>query len=90
MSLTDSMVRTLQTHGWAPVEILDESDRLQLFPLSSKLGAGFTLWHRGRNGEWSLVTSGHTEGGELRAPAGERLTLPGEAEETLEALLARA
>lgn len=90
MTVARHMVETLQAHDWHPVAIVDGSERLDLAPLTSQLGAGFTLWRQGPSGQWSVVVSGHTAGGELRGSEDEPLRLSAGAEKRIEAMLAGA
>jgi len=90
VTVARQMVRTLQAHNWHPVAIVNGSDRLDLAPLTSQLGAGFTLWRQNPGGQWSVVVSGHTANGELRGSEDEPLHLPHHAEKRLETMLAGA
>ncbi|ACZ40856.1 hypothetical protein [Sphaerobacter thermophilus] len=90
MTVAKHMVDTLQAHDWHPVAIVEGLERLELVPLTSQLGAGFTLWRQEPGGQWSVVLSGHTADGELRGSEDEPLQLPREAEQRLEAMLAGA
>ncbi|MDI3340494.1 MAG: hypothetical protein QJR03_08165 [Sphaerobacter sp.] len=90
MTLAHRMVETLRAHRWRATAIASATDRVELHPLESKLGAGFTLWRRQPGGAWQVVASGHTESGALRAPEGERLQMSPTAWRALEALMAQA
>lgn len=88
MSLADDLVQTLEGRAGKPVEITQEGHRLEVYPIHSKLGAGFTLWRRAADGTWQVALSGHTEHGNILAPEGEtRLPLSKEMERMIARLL---
>lgn len=89
MALGRDLIATMRQRDWRPIDVEADGERLEVFPLRSQVGAGFTLWAQAPDGAWSVQTTGHTRNGILFEPSGDPMTLPDALTERIDALLQR-